>query len=56
MRPVPPQSQVVVFTATKNRQVMDAALGFGVGVMVAAGFWSLLEPGIALASKLGQIT
>ena len=47
---------LVFFTATLNRRVMDAALGFGAGVMVAASFWSLLEPGIALAAELGQIT
>jgi ZIP family zinc transporter len=45
---------LVFFTATLNRRVLDATVGFGAGVMVAASFWSLLEPGIALASALGQ--
>jgi ZIP family zinc transporter len=47
---------LVFFTARLNRRVMDATVGFGAGVMVAASFWSLLEPGIALASELGQIS
>ncbi len=49
-------ASLVFFTATLNRRVMDATVGFGAGVMVAASFWSLLEPGIALASQLGQIS
>jgi ZIP family zinc transporter len=47
---------LVFFTAKLNRRLLDATVGFGAGVMVAASFWSLLEPGIALASKLEQIT
>ena len=30
-------------------------LGFGAGVMVAASFWSLLNPAIELANDLGKI-
>ena len=33
---------------------MDAMLGFAAGVMIAASFWSLLEPGISLADELGK--
>ncbi len=38
-----------------NRKIMDAMLGFAAGVMIAASFWSLLEPSIELAEKNGQI-
>ncbi|NQS71960.1 MAG: ZIP family metal transporter [Desulfobulbaceae bacterium] len=34
---------------------LDAMLGFAAGVMIAASFWSLLAPGIAMAGQLGQI-
>ncbi len=33
---------------------LDAMLGFAAGVMIAASFWSLLAPGIAMAEQLGQ--
>ncbi|MDZ7337620.1 MAG: ZIP family metal transporter [candidate division KSB1 bacterium] len=33
-----------------HQKVLDAMLGFAAGVMIAATFWSLLEPAIALAS------
>ncbi len=45
---------LVFFFKKVNRNVMDAMLGFAAGVMVAASFWSLLEPGISLASELGK--
>lgn len=32
-----------------NRRVLDAMLGFAAGVMIAASFWSLLAPAIAMA-------
>lgn len=38
-----------------GRKVLDAMLGFAAGVMVAASFWSLLNPSIELAEKNGQI-
>ncbi len=38
-----------------NRAVMDGMLGFTGGVMVAASFWSLLAPGIALSPGEGFI-
>ena len=34
-------------------RTMDLMLGFAAGVMLAASFWSLLEPAIALAESLG---
>ncbi len=35
-------------------KVMDCMLGFAAGVMIAASFWSLLAPGIAMAEELGH--
>ncbi len=35
-----------------NRKVLDGALGFAGGVMIAASYWSLLEPAIELSSHL----
>lgn len=46
---------LVYFTSSVNRKVMDSMLGFAAGVMIAASFWSLLAPGIAMAEELGHI-
>ena len=35
-----------------NKAMMDAMLGFAAGVMIAATFWSLLNPALEMASKL----
>ncbi|MCL2637175.1 MAG: ZIP family metal transporter [Oscillospiraceae bacterium] len=43
---------VVFFFKTMNQKVLDMMLGFAAGVMIAASFWSLLEPAIALADEL----
>lgn len=44
----------VVFMAKEiNRKLLDGMLGFAAGVMIAASFWSLLAPGIALAEEMG---
>ena len=44
----------LVFLMKKiNKTFMDGMLGFAAGVMIAASFWSLLSPGIALAEDLG---
>ena len=45
---------VVIFTQRVRRTFLDAMLGFGAGVMLASSFWSLLEPGIALAETPRQ--
>lgn len=45
----------VVFFKTINKNVLNGMLGFAAGVMIAASFWSLLAPGIALADELGQV-
>lgn len=45
----------VIFTRRTSPTLLDAMLGFGAGVMLASSFWSLLEPGIAMAEELRQI-
>jgi ZIP family zinc transporter len=43
----------VFFFHDVDRRLLDAALGFAAGVMIAASFWSLLAPSIAMAAELG---
>jgi ZIP family zinc transporter len=38
-----------------NIKVLNGMLGFSAGVMIAASFWSLLSPSIALAEELDMI-
>ena len=45
---------LVFFTKTVKPKVMDSMLGFAAGVMIAASFWSLLAPGIEMATQIGQ--
>ncbi|HET6243429.1 MAG: ZIP family metal transporter [Bacteroidetes bacterium] len=42
----------VFFFKSMNRKFMDGMLGFTGGVMVAASFWSLLSPAIAMSEDL----
>lgn len=42
----------VFFFKTLNRGVLDPLLGFTGGVMVAASFWSLLNPSIEMSERL----
>jgi ZIP family zinc transporter len=44
---------LVFFFRTINRQLLDGMLGFAAGVMIAASFWSLLAPAIAMAEESG---
>jgi ZIP family zinc transporter len=46
---------IVFFFKEINRQVLDGMLGFAAGVMIAASFWSLLAPAIAMAEESGVI-
>jgi ZIP family zinc transporter len=46
---------VVFFFKSVNRSALDAALGFTAGVMIAASFWSLLNPAIALSEEMGMV-
>ena len=41
-------ASLVFFFKTMHRAVLDAMLGFTGGVMVAASFWSLLNPAIEM--------
>jgi len=45
---------LVFFFKSIHKNVLNGMLGFAAGVMIAASFWSLLAPGIALAESLGQ--
>jgi ZIP family zinc transporter len=45
---------LVFFFRTINQKVLDGMLGFAAGVMIAASFWSLLAPAIAMAEESGS--
>jgi len=44
---------VVFVFDTVNRKLLDAMLGFAAGIMIAASFWSLLAPAIAMTEAAG---
>ncbi|MBN1481065.1 ZIP family metal transporter [candidate division KSB1 bacterium] len=46
---------VVFFFKTIDRKFLDGMLGFAAGVMIAASFWSLLSPAIAMAEEQGTL-
>lgn len=46
---------LVYLKKSVDRKLLDGMLGFAAGVMIAASFWSLLSPGIAMAETMGQI-
>ncbi len=45
----------VFFFKKMNQKVLDAMLGFAAGVMIAASFWSLLAPDIAMSEEAGGL-
>lgn len=45
---------MVFFFKEIKRQVLDGMLGFAAGVMIAASFWSLLNPAIEMAGQMGK--
>lgn len=47
-------ASIVFFFKKVNKNVMDAMLAIAAGVMIAASFWSLLDPGIELANELNK--
>ncbi len=49
-------ASLVFIFKTVNRQLLDGMLGFAAGVMIAASFWSLLAPAIAMAESMGMIS
>ncbi|MEG0629261.1 MAG: ZIP family metal transporter, partial [Enterococcus sp.] len=46
---------MVFFFKNINRNVLNLMLGFASGVMIAASFWSLLDPAIIAAEENGSI-
>ncbi len=46
-------ASVVFVFDTVNRKMLDAMLGFAAGIMIAASFWSLLAPAIAMTEAAG---
>ena len=48
-------ASLVFFFKVINRSVLSLMLGFASGVMIAASFWSLLDPAIARAEENGDI-
>ena len=48
-------SALVFFFRSVNRQALDGMMGFAAGVMIAASFWSLLAPAIAMTEESGGI-
>ena len=48
-------SGLVFFFNSSNRKVLDCALGFTGGVMIAASFWSLLSPAIEYVELQNEI-
>ncbi|MCO4533209.1 transporter [Streptococcus infantarius subsp. infantarius] len=43
-------SAVVFFFTKVSRKLLDIMMGFAAGVMIAASFWSLLDPALAYAA------
>jgi ZIP family zinc transporter len=48
-------ASLVFFFGSATRKWLDGMLGFTGGVMVAASFWSLLAPSIAMSERMGNI-
>lgn len=46
---------VVLFIRSPSPKGMNSMLGFAAGVMIAASFWSLLEPAIARAEAVSRL-
>ncbi|XP_023214264.1 zinc transporter ZIP11-like [Centruroides sculpturatus] len=47
-------ASLVFFFNSKQQRILDCSLGFAAGVMIAASYWSLLEPAIEIAEKSGD--
>lgn len=47
-------ASMVFFFKSINKRVLNSMLGFAAGVMIAASFWSLLSPAIAMAEESGK--
>lgn len=47
-------SAIVFFFKNVNKNILDGMLGLSAGIMIAASFWSLLNPAIEEAESLGM--
>jgi ZIP family zinc transporter len=47
-------ASMVFFFKTLNKKILNSMLGFAAGVMIAASFWSLLNPAIEMAEANGM--
>ncbi|MFA6929674.1 MAG: ZIP family metal transporter [Lentisphaeria bacterium] len=45
---------LVFFFKTINLKILNSMLGFAAGIMIAASFWSLLDPAIEMAADMGM--
>ena len=45
---------MVFFFKKINPKILNSMLGFAAGVMIAASFWSLLNPAIVMAEEMGK--
>jgi zinc transporter, ZIP family len=48
-------ASIVFFFKSFNRKLLDGMMGFAAGVMIAASFWSLLNPAIEMAESEGNV-
>ncbi len=48
-------ASLVFFFKRINQKVLDSMLGFAAGVMIAASFWSLLAPAIAMSPEVSDL-
>ena len=44
-------ASIVFFFKKVNKNILDSMLGLSAGVMIAASFWSLLNPSIAKSKR-----
>ena len=44
-------ASLVFATKTINQRLLDSMLGFAGGVMIAASYWSLLDPAIEISDR-----
>ena len=47
-------SSMVFFFKTINKKILNSMLGFAAGVMIAASYWSLLNPAIEMTEMQGK--
>lgn len=48
-------ASMVFFFKTINKKILNLMLGFAAGVMIAASFWSLLDPAVEMSINQGKI-